>query len=157
MKRCITFILTIMMVYTSNTLLAKGKIKFVRIHLSGNNKSTIQELSHLNLDIAYQNRQDNYIEAIVDENQLDGIQKLGFSSESIIEDLSSFEQQLRTANYFKSFHSYEEMVQEMRQFQNDHPNLAKMQSFGKSWENRDIWAIKISDNVAVEEADEAEA
>ncbi|HEX9970966.1 MAG TPA: M14 family metallopeptidase, partial [bacterium] len=97
------------------------------------------------------------MEAIVDEKQFDGIQQLGFTSESIIEDLSAFEEQLRASNYFDPFHSYEETVQEMQQFQNDHPDIAKMQSLGKSWEDRDIWALKISDNVAVEEANEAEA
>ncbi len=156
-KRHITFILTLMMVYPGNTVQAEGKVKFVRINIADKNKNTIQALRHLKLDVAYQNRQEGYMEAIVDEKQLDGIQKLGFSSESIIEELSSFEEQLRISNYFDPFHSYEEMVQEMQQFQNDHPDISKMQSLGKSWEGRDIWAIKISDNVAVEEANEAEA
>lgn len=154
-KLWIALLVVIMVV--SHGLFAANKVKFVRIDLAGKSANTIQSLGQLKLDITYQNRQQGFIEVIADEQQLDKIHKLGLSSEPIIDDLEAFEQQLRTSNYFDPFHSYEEMVQEMQQLQNDHPDLAMMQSLGKSWEGRDIWAIKISDNVSIEEADEAEA
>lgn len=149
-------VLALLIVF-NHELLAANKIKFVRIDLTGKSEKTIQSLGQMKLDITYQNRQQGFIEAIADERQLDEIRQLGLSSQSIIDDLEAFEQQLRTSDYFDPFHSYEEMVQEMQQLQNDHPDLAMMQSLGKSWEGRDIWAIKISDNVTTEEADEAEA
>jgi len=157
MRRYVIFILVFMLTFTTSKMLAESKIKFVRISLTGKNKSTIQALGQLKLDITCQDKQQEYLEAILDENQMLKIQELGLSSEVIIEDLSAFEEQLRNSNYFDPFHSYEEMVQKMQQFQNDHPDIAMMKSLGKSWEGRDIWAIKISDNVSVEESNEAEA
>lgn len=52
------------------------------------------------------------------------------------------------------YHTYAEIEKELLDLQNAHPNLAQVVDLGKSVENRSIWAIKISDNVATEE-DEA--
>ncbi len=49
------------------------------------------------------------------------------------------------------YHTYEEIEKELHDLQSDHPSIAKVFDLGKSVENRSIWAIKISDNVAVEE------
>ncbi len=59
------------------------------------------------------------------------------------------------------YHSYDEMLTELRKLETDHPDIAKVYDIGDAWEksvgiaNRDIIAIKISDNVA-EEEDEPE-
>jgi hypothetical protein len=48
------------------------------------------------------------------------------------------------------------MVAELDQVVADHPSIVKLISIGKTWQNRDIWAMKISDNPYVEEAGEPE-
>lgn len=53
------------------------------------------------------------------------------------------------------YHTYAEITTELQSLQNTHPQIAKVVELGKSLENRSIWAIKISDNVAQEE-EEAE-
>jgi murein tripeptide amidase MpaA len=56
-----------------------------------------------------------------------------------------------------SYHSYSEIRDELQQLALAYPQIAKVYDIGDSWEktrgmaNRDIWAIKISDNVAQEE------
>ena len=47
--------------------------------------------------------------------------------------------------------TYNGTVSEMQRIENEHPDIAKMYNLGMSIEERDIWAIKISDNVALEE------
>jgi len=53
------------------------------------------------------------------------------------------------------YHNYPEMVAEIRQAEADFPDLVHVFSIGKSYHGRDIWAAKVSDNVA-EDEDEPE-
>ncbi|CAN5341155.1 hypothetical protein BH20ACT24_BH20ACT24_10410 [soil metagenome] len=51
------------------------------------------------------------------------------------------------------FHNYAEMVADIQAVVAGHPNIASMFSIGKSYQNRDIWAVKISDRVNTDEAE----
>ena len=51
------------------------------------------------------------------------------------------------------FHNYSEMVADIRAVQAAHPGIVRVFSIGKSYQGRDIWAAKISDNVAIDEAE----
>lgn len=50
-----------------------------------------------------------------------------------------------------AYHNYNEMVSVINQAAADHPNIVKKFSIGKSYQNRDLWAVKISDNVNTDE------
>ncbi|SDL78561.1 Zinc carboxypeptidase [Lentzea albidocapillata subsp. violacea] len=54
---------------------------------------------------------------------------------------------------YAGYHNFAETTAEMRQTVRDHPSLASMRSIGKSFQNRDIWALKVSDNVATDESE----
>ncbi len=49
------------------------------------------------------------------------------------------------------YHSYSEMVTEIHAVQTAHPTIVRLFSIGKSYQGRDIWAAKVSDNVATDE------
>jgi len=49
------------------------------------------------------------------------------------------------------YHTYPEMVTEVAQAAIDHPAIVRRFSIGKSYQGRDLWAVKISDNVATDE------
>jgi hypothetical protein len=49
------------------------------------------------------------------------------------------------------YHTYAELNDELHRLANEHPQIAQVSSIGKSVEGRDLWAIKISDNVAQDE------
>ncbi|CRK56036.1 Carboxypeptidase T [Alloactinosynnema sp. L-07] len=51
------------------------------------------------------------------------------------------------------FHNYSEMVAVINKAVADHPGIITKQVYGKSYENRDLYAIKISDNAATDEAE----
>ncbi len=55
-----------------------------------------------------------------------------------------------------AYHDYTEMVAELQQAANDHPDIFQLINMGTSQEGRIIWGGKISDNVASDE-DEPEA
>ncbi|MGW6935939.1 M14 family metallopeptidase [Lentzea sp. NPDC054927] len=54
---------------------------------------------------------------------------------------------------YAGYHNFAEMTAELQQTVRDHPTLASLRSIGKSFQNRDIWALKVSDNVATDESE----
>ncbi|GLZ43308.1 M14 family metallopeptidase [Actinokineospora sp. NBRC 105648] len=50
-----------------------------------------------------------------------------------------------------NYHNYAEMTAELNQAVTDHPGIITKQVVGKTYQNRDIFAIKISDNAATDE------
>src|SRR5947199_302735 len=50
-----------------------------------------------------------------------------------------------------NYHDYAEMVAELQQAAFDHPAIVSLSSAGLSYEGRTLWAVKISDNVGVDE------
>src|SRR4051794_9475316 len=51
------------------------------------------------------------------------------------------------------YHNLPEMVAEIHQAAVDFPSIVSVFSIGKSYQGRDIWAAKVSDNVATDEAE----
>ena len=51
------------------------------------------------------------------------------------------------------YHSFVEMVTDIHAVETAHPDIVHVFSIGKSYQGRDIWAAKISDNVATDEAE----
>ncbi|HUU56153.1 MAG TPA: M14 family metallopeptidase, partial [bacterium] len=49
---------------------------------------------------------------------------------------------------------YDELVPILQNLASTYPTICKLYDVGDTWENREIWALKISDNVATHEADE---
>ena len=54
---------------------------------------------------------------------------------------------------WEGFHTYWEMVADIRAVAGAHPDIVKLSSIGKSYKGRDIWVAKVSDNVATDEAE----
>ena len=52
---------------------------------------------------------------------------------------------------YSGYHNWPEMVGEIMQAAQDYPSIVKVTSIGKSFQGRDIWMAKISDNVARDE------
>ena len=51
------------------------------------------------------------------------------------------------------YHNYAEVLAELKKTVADHPTIVKRFSIGKSYQGREIWAAKISDNVETDEAE----
>jgi carboxypeptidase T len=51
------------------------------------------------------------------------------------------------------YHNWPELVGEIKQAAIDYPDIVKVFSIGKSYQGRDIWMAKVSDNVAQDEAE----
>ena len=52
---------------------------------------------------------------------------------------------------YEGYHTYAEMVADIKAVADANPSIASRFSIGKSYQGREIWAMKISDNVGVDE------
>lgn len=97
--------------------------------------------------------------------EMEWLKRRGFSVEVLFASRADFEASLDRpiprAGPEGLYHSYTEMRAELEQLASLHPQIARVYDIGNSWEkdnglgDRDLWAIKISDNVATDE-DESE-
>ncbi|MDX8034448.1 M14 family metallopeptidase [Lentzea sp. BCCO 10_0856] len=108
------------------------------------------------------------ISVVADKSQYQALQATGLP----IKYVGDFEQQLKSLGKvefkdpqpgqigtqdfpsgYTGYHNFAEMTAELQQTVRDHPTLASLRSIGKSFQNRDIWALKVSDNVATDESE----
>ena len=86
----------------------------------------------------------NYVIVRATPQEASQIAKLGYPIEEIV-------QVLGFPPADEAYHDYAEMVAEIQQVTAGHPDLVSYFSIGQSYEGRELWAAKVSDNVAVDE------
>ena len=105
-----------------------------------------------------------YIEFSISERDLSILDALGYQYHIVHEDLQAFYESRLTQNYSREFglgsmggyYTLEEAEQRLDDIHNEYPDFVSEKiSLGQSFQGRDVWAIKISDNVNIDE-DEAE-
>lgn len=88
----------------------------------------------------------------IDANKRVALEQNGRSVDDIIVKPAAF----GVKSTFGGYYNFSEMVTAMNQLVASYPSIASKTSIGKTYENRDIWVIKISDNVAADETGEPE-
>ncbi|RMH71641.1 MAG: T9SS C-terminal target domain-containing protein [Gemmatimonadetes bacterium] len=120
-----------------------------------------QRLWDFNLDLAGDGalRPNEYMEVIVTPEQAAALTRAGYSYSVLIDSLGDI-------TIDSEYDSYDEVVETIQLYENLYPDIFKVYDIGDSWAkvNRpndndylphDIWAVKISDNVEVEEDEPA--
>ncbi|MFQ6093019.1 MAG: M14 family zinc carboxypeptidase [bacterium] len=162
MRRFVLLLVLTLCILSGAAYSDSGDGKLIRVNLSGKDEAAVLELLRLHPDIASYNPKGRYVDIVASGSEVEAIQKLGFQTTVRIADLDARAKAMRQQDYFDHFHTYAEMLAEMQAVVAAHPNVAKLYDIGDSWEktqglaDRDIWAIKISDNVSQQEADEPE-
>ncbi|MFZ5518839.1 MAG: M14 family zinc carboxypeptidase [Candidatus Zhuqueibacterota bacterium] len=133
--------------------------KLIQVDLAGKSHDEIHRLLALNLDVVSLNRGNNTVDFIVHDDNLALIQSMNFPTVTKIPNLSNYETELRDTGYLDDFHTYEQTLEAMQTVADNYPDIAQLNNIGSSWETeqgiaeRYIWALKISDSVATEEAE----
>ncbi len=126
----------------------------VRIDAAGIEKEKITNLLISGLDIT-RVRSDGSIEVITDPAGYRQVLSEGYDVEVMVPDLHeqlmSRYGRVSGLGLLGDFHSYDEMVQELHDIQGDHAEIALLQVIGSSIEERNIYAMKVSDNVVMDE------
>jgi carboxypeptidase T len=123
--------------------IAMGKEMIVRVYV--NNYQELHSripFKGTNIEIAG-TEPGSWYELIVTPEDYPIVLGSGLNSEIIIEDLAeSKEQALIDGQY----HSYDEINQILRDMVTNYPSICKLDSLGLTYENRQIYGVKISDN-----------
>jgi len=141
------------------SVLGNPRRSIVKIHFRGIDQATIHDFLKLYPDILNQDRMTEAFEVLCTEEELHKYEKLGLITENILADADAYAKELRDSDYLSHFRTYNEMVQEMRDIVAKYSDIAKMLDIGDSYEKTvgmggyDIWVVKISDNVEIEEGE----
>lgn len=161
MKKIIALMAILFLIIVQTSLAQQSPRKIVRIDLKNHNRIDIENLHKLGLDILKLNEAEYAADVLVTESDISNIKKLGFETTILIADADKYAEELVASGYLSNFHSFQQMLQEMQEIVANNPQIAKLVDIGDSYEKQvgkggfDIWVLKISDNVQIEE-DEAE-
>ncbi|MBC7187768.1 MAG: hypothetical protein H5U38_12115, partial [Calditrichaeota bacterium] len=107
-------------------------------------RASLQRLQDLDLDFAYQGLKD-YVDLVVDEQQLGILKERGFTYQL----LPAID---RARLFDPAYHTYEQMVAYLDSLQREYPEISAVHQIGASEQlHIPIYAIKISDNAALDE------
>jgi len=110
------------------------------------------DLARRGLDVVFGGN--DFFEIVTDPNELVGLQEAGYETTTIHDDLSAFYRgrlfaRPTTAAGYKKL---EEIYSALDTIIADHPDIISSKTnLGKTVEDRDMWAVKISDNPEIDE------
>jgi hypothetical protein len=94
---------------------------------------------------------EGYVDVIASAEELGRLQALGYRVEVIAE--NAFENIALLPPDMGLYHTYQEMLDELKQRESAYPNICKLYDVGDTWEDREMWVLKVSDNPAQNEAE----
>ena len=114
--------------------------------------SSPQELQQLraekfNFDYAV----DQYLKIYVIPSELDKLYSLGYQPQILIPDLEDYSRQLLQNPEFTNYHDYNSTLTLVDSLINAYPQLIQKHIYGYSLLSRQLYAVKISDNVQMDE------
>ena len=92
-----------------------------------------------------------YADIVVPRERLDELNLIAPNNEVLIPDVDKHMRQMGILGVGGAYHTQEEAYAEMDSVADANPSICLVQSVGTSIQGRDIWAMKISDNVTVTE------
>ncbi|HUV85850.1 MAG TPA: M14 family zinc carboxypeptidase [bacterium] len=92
---------------------------------------------------------EGYVDVIAPAEELAGLQELGYRIEVIAEDAGAGIAALPPD--LGLYHTYQEMLDELKQRETAYPSICKLYDVGDTWESREMWCLKVSDNPAQSE------
>ena len=92
-----------------------------------------------------------YADIVVRSEQVGELKALAPNHEILIPDVDAHMRSAGVLGVGGAYHTYEEMYAEMDSVTTANPTICQLDSIGHTYEDRAIWAMKISDNVGTTE------
>ncbi|MBF0546467.1 MAG: zinc carboxypeptidase [Candidatus Riflebacteria bacterium] len=94
----------------------------------------------------------NYVEVVLDPTEKKALPaKFLANSKTLIPDLDKYIENIQAAQTRGSqYFTYDTMTAKLQEWAKTYSNFATLSSIGKSWEGRDIWALKLTGNTQSE-------
>lgn len=132
---------------------AGARTMWVRVYYDSEEART--QLLANDFDLLTGSAQNRYFEFFLDEKTTYDLQAQGYIVDILHPDITTFlnETYGNLRINFGEYYTYDEMVQEIETISALYPALTHLTSIGQTWQGRDIWAVKISDNASVTETE----
>ncbi|MEZ5359356.1 MAG: M14 family zinc carboxypeptidase [Candidatus Zixiibacteriota bacterium] len=144
------FLVTIVGLLFCVGIVSAAKEIYIQAKIYIENKADWAELKTMGLDIVY--RGDNYIEIVTHDEELSRIRELGIKTEIVHEDVSAFLRSRLPDKAMGSYRTLSEIYAYIDSIIAENPTLVSNKvKIGETYEGRDLWAFKISDNPNVDE------
>ncbi len=93
----------------------------------------------------------NRVTIYVVPEEMQKLLALGFAPNVLIADLEAYSQELLSRGTLANYHDYYSTIQLVDSLSGQFPNLIKKVTYGQSVQGRELYAVKISDNVQIDE------
>jgi len=154
MKHC-CIIISIFLLFSAVLFARSENRQAILVKITNVSNNELKTLISFNIDIEnVKNKSEVYAYVTIEEyNQL--TQK-GYQIEEIPDRAKIYADSLWSATQFSSnpldaYHTFEELTIELQQFAQQYPEICLLESIGKSVHGKDLWIMKITDNVTIEE------
>ena len=126
-------------------------LSIIKVAVSG--REDVERISNMGMDIAcYEN---GYVTIVASKQEV--MQSFGRArTEIVMENADDIFKPFRGRSDCGVYHTYQESIDAMKAAAKKYPEITQYSVIGKSWENRDIACLKISDNASKDE-DEPES
>jgi len=100
----------------------------------------------------------NFAEVYLDKNLFNRLKDQGINifqvedKDRLYAD-SLYQATINSDNPMGHYHTYQEITDTLQYWQQQYPNIAEVHSIGQTVQGRQMWVMKISDNVSIEEAE----
>ncbi|MDN5279557.1 MAG: carboxypeptidase [Clostridiales bacterium] len=114
----------------------------------------VTQLVQQGYDVAKEGK--GFAEVVINKDEINDFVKKGHPVKVLIDDLDRYIQQIQ-AGQTKSdrYYTYDTATAQLKKWAKDYSHICRVESIGKSYEGRDIWALKVSDNPEKDEAEPA--
>lgn len=124
------------------------------VRLQNLNSSQISQLANEGYDIPKTGK--DFAEIILEGPQIQSFVMKGYKLKVLVRNLDDYIKTVKIAQTkTDSYYNFASMQSQLKKWEETSPDICKLESIGKSHEGRDIWALKISDNPQVNEAEPA--
>jgi carboxypeptidase T len=97
-----------------------------------------------------------FAELVLEGPQIEAFAKKGHSIKVLVRDLDEYVKKVKqTQTKNSAYYTYATMIKKLNEWVEKYPDICRLESIGKSCEDRDIWALKISDNPGKNEPEPA--
>jgi len=149
-KNLLGHLILFLLLYSS--FAASREKRIVRVPLA--DARQLEQLQRDHFDLATGFR-DGHVDVVVDDQAAGRLQSLGFSFHASPVEAPFLSKADLDLTEMGRYHTYAEMTQELTRIAQDNPNITRLQVIGHSIENRNLYALKVSDHPDLDEDDEA--
>lgn len=129
-------------------------MSLVRVHFDANTQ--LEDMLEQGYNSAMCVMRTDYSDFFVPAREVADLEATGFNVEVLHPDMEAYvAERIPSRDDMGQYHTYAETADELQAIHTAFPDITHLISISQSWDERDIWAMKISDN-PTEEEDEAE-